>query len=147
MYQFVKKLHKECAISNEIIQKIEQKFDVTFPQPLVEFYLQYNGIECYLSQYIKEDTFYQVQDFFPIHCSFTHSLPVVETLIEWDRMDGFVPTNMIPFAVDPGGDSYYCDSTSGGIYIIRSDEIDDPIKICNTFTEFLSELDIYGDHQ
>lgn len=63
-------------------------------------------------------------------------------MIEWDRMDGFVPPNMIPFVQDQGGDSCYCDTNTGEIYIIRSDDIDHPIKLCDSFLEFLEGLNV-----
>lgn len=113
---------------------------------MAEFYLQYNGLEIYLSKIERDTTIFQVDAFYSIKHSFSTRLPTVDTLIEWDRMDGFIAPQMIPFAEDQGGDSYYCNSTSGEIYIIRSDDIDIPIKICDTFAEFLSALEVYGSN-
>lgn len=148
MYTFIKQQHEECKIKPDDIQSVEEKFNIKLPSELSEFYLQYNGAEIYLSQIEKDTLVFQVDAFYPIKNSFSSKLPTMDTLIEWDRMDGFINQSMIPFAKDQGGDSYYCDSVSGKIYIIRSDEIDDPIKIFDSFTEFLSELNICGnDHQ
>ena len=144
MYKFIKEQHEECKLRPDDICSFEEKFDIRLPFEMAEFYLQFNGLEIYLSKIEKDTTIFQVDAFYSIKHSFSSRLPTVDTLIEWDRMDGFVDYKMVPFAKDQGGDSYYCDSASGEIYIIRSDDIDIPIKICDTFTEFLSALDIYN---
>ena len=144
MYKFIKEQHEECKLRPDDICSFEEKFDIRLPFEMAEFYLQFNGLEIYLSKIEKDTTIFQVDAFYSIKHSFSSRLPTVDTLIEWDRMDGFVDYKMVPFAKDQGGDSYCCDSASGEIYIIRSDDIDIPINICDTFTEFLSVLDIYN---
>lgn len=142
MYKFIKEQHNECKIGREDICSLEENFDIKLPFEMAEFYLQYNGAEIYLSQIEKGTMIFQVDAFYSIKCSFSPKLPTVDTLIKWDRMDGFIAQKMIPFAKDQGGDSYYCDSISGEIYIIRSEDIDTPVKICDTFTEFLHALNV-----
>ena len=144
MYKFIKEQHTECKLRPDDICAFEEKFNIKLPFEMAEFYLQYNGLEIYISKIERDTTIFQVDAFYSIKYSFSTRLPTVDTLIEWDRMDGFIDSQMIPFAKDQGGDSYYCDSTSGEIYLIRSDDIDIPIKICDNFTEFLSALNVYG---
>lgn len=146
MYKFIKEQHEECKLISDDICSFEEKFDIKLPFEMAKFYLQYNGLEIYLSKIERDTALFQVDAFYSIKHSFSPRLPTVDTLIEWDRMDGFIDSQMIPFAKDQGGDSYYCDSASGEIYIIRSDDIDIPIKICDTFTEFLSALHVYDSN-
>lgn len=146
MYKFIKEQHKECKLYPNDICSLEKKFDIRLPIEMAEFYIQYNGLEIYLSKIEINTTIFQIDSFYSIKYSFSNKLPTIDTLIEWERMDGFVNPKMIPFAKDQGGDSYYCDSVSGEIYIIQSDDIDTPIKICDTFTEFLSAIDVYDNN-
>ena len=142
MYKFIKKLHEECKIDPLDIQALEKKFDIKFPSEMVDFYLQYNDAEIYLSEIETEEDKPQVFAFYPIR--YRHSRyegTIDETMLSF-RQDGFFDPKMIPFAGDQGGDPYFCDSISGEIYLIRSDDIDEPIKICDSFNEFLSRLHV-----
>ena len=142
MYKFIKKLHEECKIDSLDIQALEKKFDIKFPPEMVDFYLQYNDAEIYLSEIETDEDTPQVDSFHPIRYKCYPYEVTVDMAMLWGRQDGFIDPKMIEFAADPGGDPYFCDSISGEIYLIRSDDIDEPIKICDSFDEFLSRLHV-----
>ena len=118
-----------------------KKFDIKFPPDMVDFYLQYNDAEIYLSEIEMDEDSPQVLTFYPIRYRYPHQVTVDMAML-WGRQDGFIDPKMIEFAANPGGDPYFCDSVSGEIYLIPHEDIDEPIKICDSFNEFLSRLHI-----
>ena len=150
MYQFIKKLHEEYKIDLLDIQAFEKKFDIKFPPEMADFYLQYNSAEIHPSKIeVGKDNF-QVLAFCPIRYRFHPFVPSVEDAMIWNRQNGFIDPKMIQFAVDSKGkphssdfkNLYLCDSISGEVYLIIRDDIMNPIKICDSFNEFLSRFNI-----
>ena len=142
MYKFIKKLHEECKIDLLDIQALEKKFDIKFPLEMVDFYLQYNDTEIYLSEIETDEDTFQVVSFYPIRYRYSPHAITVDMAMLWNKLDGFINPKLIEFAGDPAGDPYFCDSISGEIYLIPHEDIDEPIKICDSFNEFLSRLHI-----
>ena len=65
----------------------------------------------------------------------------LEKIIEMDREDGFIPSEMIPVARNSGGDFYYWNGQSGQVYLYLCDSIDEPVLICENLDEFFSLLE------
>ena len=67
-----------------------------------------------------------------------------------NRKNSFIDSKMIQFAVNSNKkpysfdfkNLYLCDSTSGEVYLTTKDDITNPIKICDSFNEFLSRLSV-----
>ena len=78
------------------------------------------------------------------------SIPIMETLLKWQKMDGFIPMYYIPFCNDEAGDSYYIrvdEEGYGKVYYIFSEFLDDFLDdpegdglIAGSFTEFLEMI-------
>lgn len=140
MYQFIASKNDEYSISPNDISAIEQKFGITFPEALRAYYLQFNCADTVLCGYIKGPDVYEVDAIYPIKYKYPKYMPLLETLIERDKKDGYIPCDMIPFAADQSEGCYYCHSVSEQIFLILSYEIDNPILICNSFAEFINGL-------
>lgn len=74
----------------------------------------------------------------------------METILDWQEQDGFIPMCYIPFCSDEAGDSYYIrvdEAGYGKIYYIFSEFLDDFLNdsesewlTANSFTEFLEMI-------
>ena len=142
---FTKNTKSTCWISRP-----SKKFDIKFPPEMIDFYLQYNSAEIYPSKIeVGKDSF-QVLAFCPIRYSFHPFVPSIEDAMIWNRGNNFIDPKMIQFAVNSKGkprssdfkNLYLCDSTSGEVYLTTKDDITNPIKICDSFNEFLSRLSV-----
>lgn len=140
MYHFIVSKNDEYSISPNDISSIEEKFGITFPKALKTYYLQFNCADTILCGYIKGTDVYEVDVIYPIKYKYPKYMPLVETLMERDRRDGYISCDMIPFAADQSEGRYYCNSTTGQIFLILSYDIDNPILLCDDFTEFINNL-------
>lgn len=140
MYQFIVSQNDEYRISADDISAIEEKFEITFPVALKEFYLQFNCADTALCGYGKDADVYEVDVFYPIKFKYPAGMPLLETLLERDRKDKFIPHDMIPFAADQSEGQYYCDAKSEAVFLVLSYDIDNPILICDSFSSFISRL-------
>ena len=77
-------------------------------------------------------------------------IPSMDTLLEWQKMDGFIPMYYIPFCNDEAGDSCYIrvdEAGYGKVYYIFSEFLEDFLEdsvgeglIAGCFTEFLKMI-------
>ncbi len=113
-------------ISENQIAMIEADLGITLPEELRNHYLKFNGgrpQKCYYTNVI--DTFV-VDQFIPIkYGDFTFEDVYRQHVIE----DKIIPSYLIPFAIDPGGD-YFCIS-------VRAE---DKGKVFFFWTEFYEDL-------
>ena len=117
---------------NIMIETVEQKYNITFPYKLKEYYSLYNGVPIKLCTFIINDTEYEVNRILPL---ISTSLSV-DSIAQNDRIDNFISNEWFPFAQDRGGDIYYWNTNNETIALIRCDNIENPIKICNNITDF-----------
>lgn len=143
MYEFIKTLHKELSITPNDIVELEKEYKIRIPATLKQFYLEYNAAEILLcaftSKKLENETF-EVHSIYPVKYSPFENGVILEEILDDDRMDGFIPTNLIPFAKDQGGNRYYCDENTENVFFIPCDDIDNPELVCETLSEFLNNL-------
>ncbi len=144
MYKFIETSHKELAISSSDIAELEKRYTIKIPAGLKEFYLKYNAAEislCGFRSKIPPNEMFEVHIIYPIRYTPYKNGVLLEDVLYSDRMDGFIPSNLIPFAEDRGGNRYYCDENTETVYFISSDDIDSPQFVCENPAVFLSELE------
>ena len=140
MYQFIASKNVEYSIFPNDISDIEKRFGIIFPETLKTYYLQFNCADTILCGYVKGTDVYEVDAIYPIKYTYPKYMPQVETLMERDRKDGYISRDMIPFAADQSEGCYYCNSKSEQIFLVLSDDVDNPILICNSFSDFINGL-------
>lgn len=121
-------------ITEADILEFQRKFDIELPADIKSFYLKYHGCKNYLCTFGKSEE-YELSRFLKLTGKNS-----VEDIKENENEDGFISDRMIPFAMDRGGDYYYWNANDLKIYIIRSDEIETPICLSNSFKEFCNML-------
>ena len=143
MYEFVKTLNKELSITPNDIAALEKEYQISIPTTLKDFYLKYNAAEISLCTFIQKElpnNTFEVHTIYPIKYSpFEHGV-ILEEILRDDRMDGFIPSNLIPFAKDRGGNRYYCDEKTGNVFFIPCDDIDNPELVCENISNFMNNL-------
>lgn len=143
MYEFIKALHKELLITPNDITALEKEYKISIPTPLKDFYLKYNAAEISLCMFTQKnlpnDTF-EVHTIYSIKYTPFKGAIILEEVLYGDRLDGFIPPNLIPFANDRGGNRYYCDEKTENVFFIPCDDIDNPVLVCENISDFLNNL-------
>lgn len=123
------------TITDEDFSYIEAKFNITFPKEFKNFYLENSGCKNYLCTFGESEE-YELSRFLKLTGQNS-----VEDIKDSENEDGFISDRMIPFAMDRGGDYYYLNAIDKAVYLIRGEEIEEPILIANSFNDFLEILD------
>lgn len=131
MYKFIREMREERQVNDEDIRKVEEDWNVRFPAVLKDYYLNYNGASIKLCTFYVNGALHEISDMVPLR----YGELCLEKLIKDNRRDAFIPNNMIPVANNQGGDYFYWDTSSGKVFVIFWDSIDNPIPICNSLEE------------
>lgn len=137
MYSSIKTIKDDEKISIDDVLEIEQRFGFKMPEILRDYYLMYNGASIYNCVFSIDGYEVEVAKLVELK----YGVLPLEKIIELDREDGFIPSNMIPVARNSGGDYYYWNDQSGQVYLYLSDCIEDPILICENLEEFFALLE------
>lgn len=150
MFDFVKQdsLSSLMPVTNEDISRIEKKFSIVFPDILKEYYLKYNGMYIHTVELSYDDgEITGVHEIIPVITNemIDGTIPdeySVECIKENELNEPYnrVLPNLIPFAVNEGGDYYYWDTKDGKVYIsFNADEDENgteiPYYICSSVDE------------
>lgn len=143
-------------ITEAELTALEERFDFRMPEDMRQFYLQHNGGILPFGVKINPERC-RLTDFLAIKYPIMDSIPVMDTLLEWQKMDGFIPMYYIPFCNDEAGDSYYIrvdKAEYGKVYYIFSEFLDDFLDdseenglIADSFTEFLEMIQFPEEEQ
>ena len=136
-------------ITEAELATLEERFGFRMPEDLRHFYLQHNGGILPNGTVLSPERC-KLTDFLAVKYPLMEHIPVMDTLLEWQEMDGFIPMHYIPFCDDEAGDSYYIrvdEAGYGKVYYIFSEFLDDFLAdpegdglIAGSFTEFLEKL-------
>jgi cell wall assembly regulator SMI1 len=126
----MKILDAKSSLSDADISTVETALGFTFPADLRHHYLVANGGRPVPNLFQKGDEYFSVHEFLPI----LHGLVGArfeDTYRDLVVDNDLFPTNLIPFAIDAGGD-YFCYSlrpeAAGQIFFYQSDYYDDPVR-------------------
>lgn len=143
------KLENPHKITKEELAALEEMFGFRMPEDMRQFYLQHNGGVLPLGVKIDPERC-RLTDFLAIKYPLMESIPIMDILLKWQKMDGFIPMYYIPFCNDEAGDSYYIRVDKAGygkVYYIFSEFLDDFLDdsgenglIADNFTEFLEMI-------
>lgn len=125
------------ALTKEDVAAFEKELDVQLPGSMKNFYLKYNGgmPEPYLFLPQNEEMdFVEIKAFFPIkQC--TDAFETIEVIAREAWNDNFLPRNLLPFAMDSGGNYYALNLKNKKIYYFVTDVWDDNLSREDNFKE------------
>lgn len=118
----MKFLNTDKTLTPEEVQSLSQAVGLSFPKPLEELFLNHNGGEP--DPYIFKS--------FVLETVVAETLPLASGAGRGTALDSYqhlvqnqklVPKHFFPFAVDAGGDYFFCDTTSeqGDVYFFKSE--------------------------
>jgi len=137
MFDFVKE-HVNAATNIKLaIEQLESKYGIHFPKLLKQYYESFDGCKMNVCVFHVDGYECEVSRMIPI-CG--HDI-TFEHIADNNRSDGFLNPNYFPLAANRGGDYYYWDSASGKIYLVLSDDIENPFEICDSIDAFFAILD------
>lgn len=136
MYNFVinKELYPEKVLNE--IKRLENKYNIEFPDVLKTLYTQSEGGKIKLCVFTINNYTYEVSTIIPI----LHVGLYFEKIVEFDRMDGFIPSTFYPIAMDRGGNTFYWDCITKNVYLSLTDDIENPVYIIADVHSFLELL-------
>ena len=143
--------HSEPGVTEEEFRALEETFGVVLPEDMKAFYRQQNGGFFRKGQdYYVSDSEYELSltYFHSIARAFHPNILPMDTLLNWQQMDEFLPGTLVPFCSDGGGDSYYiqADGQDNRVYYIFHEDIDEYLDtpenclIAESFTDFLEKI-------
>ena len=119
----------DCSVplAKEDIKNFEVELDVKIPAGMKNFYLKFNGgmPSPYCFQPQDEDLdWVEINAFFPIK-ERTNAFETIEVIAKgiWSR--NLMPCNLLPFAMDSGGNYYALNLKNKKIYYYLTDEWDE----------------------
>lgn len=137
MYKFINGVESNHEDSLQMITKLEEKYSITFPAVLKEYYQKFDAEKIKLVSF-KVDGF---------ECEVAKIVPIIaetmnfEQITDDDKADGFIPVTCYPLARDRGGNYFYWDSTTGKVLLIFDDDFENPFEICESVDKFFDILE------
>lgn len=138
-------------VSESDIERIEKEFNIKLPLVLKTFYIEHNGDEL-KTVYVNgiDGNEYGIHDISPIKYKRKYLkgsyYPEIakEGEFEWSvrlfsKYECIKRLNLIPFACDEGGDIYCWQKATESVFIIRSDDFDNAIKVFDSIDVFFEE--------
>ena len=134
MFNFV--INKNATNENckELILKIEKKYNIVFPDIMKDYYMNHDG------EKIKHCNIGTEEEPEIVSGIVSLSNNDFESTKEEFVSDGFIPLSFYPIAESRGGDYYFWDSDSNGVYLVYGDDIDNPRKRSDNLEEFFKML-------
>lgn len=137
MYKFIKETKKKFEkASEEAIKRVENKYNIAFPEILRNYYLEYN------IEYIRTIRFKAGIDGnkeFSVHG--INEFKNVEQHKDIEIKEGWTHKAFYPFAYDEGGNAYYWSSKDGKVYLLFSDDIENEIFVCDSVKELFKIME------
>ena len=93
MYRFLKdmaNIPSDFILHNiSLIKSMEQKYDISFPDVLREYYINYNGFQISLCIFHVNNNEYEISKIIPLD----GDTLTFEKIVDNDREDGFICSN------------------------------------------------------
>ena len=132
------------SVTETDLDAVEQKIKRKLPRSLREFYLKTNGGRPEKDIFINEDDEYGVQEILPVIYG-GPGTNFEETYEDLVTSRALIPADLIPFAVNGGGD-YYCINDEGRVFFVAMDPPDDPpVLVADSIDEFINGMVSHED--
>ena len=133
----------ETSVTPKELKEILAPFDFIIPAELQKHILTLNGGEPERCLCIVNDRIFVVQNFLPVKYSSSSAVRFEDVLSQLKGRQPIIPSHLIPFAIDPGGD-FFCISNSekdfGEIFFYRGEYSDDPRRAVSFLAPSLEQF-------
>ncbi len=139
----------ECAVSEVDLLSVEQALDIRIPKILRDYYLRHNGagIKTLYAFGCEQDTYglHGIETVkYRSKYDSDNSVTYVDdgegsferTVKDFADYDAVIDNHLIPFAYDEVGEMYFWQEETSEVYIIYSDDFENPVKAFDSISEF-----------
>ena len=141
----MKWIHESRIISKDMIEKVEDFFNVKFPKDFLDIVKKYDG------GYPCSDKREEDDDIIIIAAKFCENNEVINNIVSFseeeasyiidlfEETEGLCDKNLIPIAEDPFGNLFCYEVKENSLNIVFWDsELNEKTYICDTFSEFMN---------
>ena len=131
----------ERPIDERYLSEIENRLGLRIPPDIRAHYLRYNGGSPTRYLFKRGDRTFVFQEFLPFRFG---DYRVEDAFYDLKTSQGLLPANLVPFAIDPGGDFFcFCEQT-GEIYffVVEQGKTPDQAKcyLANSLAELIDGM-------
>lgn len=142
MYRFIRKTDPSGNVSREYIESLEKKWNIRFPEILVNYYLNFNmseNEECIFTiDLLKgEGSEFELDCLIPLR----YGTVPLEKEYESVRNNEEIPDVFIPLAYDMDGDLYYWHKHTQAVWYISHENAEHPIPVCESVEAYFALLE------
>lgn len=137
MYSFLKNTEDKVEIALHDIEHVEQTFNLNFPKVLRDYYVRYNAVKMNLCVFTINKREYEVTKIIPLKSKANSFEMIKKSEIKF----AYIPNDFMPLARNRGGDYYYWDKKNQNVFLVYSDAVESPVKICDNIADFFSLLE------
>ena len=136
MFKFILNDSNKENVTLEYIRKFEEKWGVRFPDVLVNYYMNHNRSELEEFSFLIHNLEFSVEFIIPLR----YGNICVEKILSFNEENEYISKTFIPLAEDIDGEDFYWDSSSGKVFYLSMENIENPIPICDTVEQFFEIL-------
>lgn len=136
MFKFISNDSGKDNVTFDYIREFEEKFNISFPGILVDYYTNYNKAELKECTFFVHDLEFCVEFIIPLK----YGNICVEKILSFNDGNEYISKAFIPLAEDVDGEDFYWDSSDGKVYYLSMENVENPIPICDTVEQFFKIL-------
>lgn len=136
MFKFISNDSNRDNVTLDYIREFEEKWDISFPDVLVDFYTKHNRAELKEFSFFIHNLEFSVEFIIPLK----YGNVCVEKILSFNEGNEYISKTFIPLAEDIDGEDFYWDSSDGKVYYVSMGNVENPIPICDTVEQFFDIL-------
>ena len=136
MFNFIARDSSQNNVTLEYIRNFEEIRGISFPDVLVDFYMNHNKAVLEDVSFSVHNLAFTVEFIIPLQ----HGNVCVEKILSFNEKNEYISKTLIPLAEDTDGEDFYWDSASGKVYYISMENVENPVPICDSVEQFFEIL-------
>ena len=136
MFKFIRNDPNKDNVTLEYIKMFEETWNIRFPNILVDYYMNHNQAELEEVSFTIHNLEFSVEFIIPLQ----YGNVCVEKILSFNEGNEYISKTFIPLAEDIDGEDFYWDSSSGKVFYLSMENVENPIPICDTVEQFFEVL-------
>ena len=136
MFKFIRNDPNKDNVTLEYIKMFEETWNIRFPNILVDYYMNHNQAELEEFSFTIHNLEFSVEFIIPLQ----YGNVCVEKILSFNEGNEYISKTFIPLAEDIDGEDFYWDSSSGKVFYLSMENVENPIPICDTVEQFFEVL-------
>lgn len=136
MFKFISNDSGKDNVGLDYIREFEENYNINFPDILIDFYTNHNKAQLQNFSFFIHNLEFSVEFIIPLQ----YGNVCVEKILLFNKENEYIPKTFIPLAEDIDGEDFYWDFSSGKVYYLSMENVENPIPICDTVEQFFEIL-------